>query len=63
MIELEKCSAGLPYRFDNPEMVARKTAAFRVCKAFNAIDGTDFKAQLRGFGRCLAASRNGCGSR
>ena len=27
MTELEKCNAGLPYHFDDPEMVARKTVA------------------------------------
>ena len=45
MTELEKCNAGLPYRFDDPEMVARKTVAIRECEAFNAIDGTDYQAQ------------------
>ena len=45
MTELEKCNAGLPYRFDNPEMVARKTAAIRECERFNGIDGTDYEAQ------------------
>ena len=37
MTELEKCNAGELYRFDDPEMVARKTAAIRECEAFNAI--------------------------
>lgn len=45
MTELEKCNAGLPYRFDDPEMVARKTEAIRNCEAFNAIDGADYAAQ------------------
>ena len=45
MTELEKCNAGLPYRFDDPEMVARKTRAIRACERFNAIDGTDYSAQ------------------
>ena len=45
MTELEKCNAGLPYRFDDPEMVARKTRAITECERFNAIDGTDYEAQ------------------
>lgn len=45
MTELEKCNAGLPYRFDDPEMVARKTRAIVECERFNAIDGTDYEAQ------------------
>jgi len=53
MTELEKCNAGLPYRFDDPEMVARKTVAIRECERFNAIDGTDFAAQYKQLGRML----------
>lgn len=45
MTEQEKCNAGLPYRFDDPEMVARKTRAIRECERFNAIEGTDYAAQ------------------
>lgn len=45
MTEQQKCNAGLTYRFDDPEMVARKTRAIRECERFNAIDGTDYAAQ------------------
>ena len=55
MTELEKCNAGLPYRFDDPEMVARKTAAIRECERFNAIDGTDYAAQYEQLGRMLGS--------
>ena len=55
MTELEKCNAGLPYRFDDPEMVARKTAAIRECERFNAIDGTDFASQYEQLGRMLGS--------
>ena len=55
MTELEKCNAGLPYRFDDPGMVARKTAAIRNCEAFNAIDGTDYEAQYRQLRKMLGA--------
>ena len=40
MTELEKCKAGMPYSFSDPEMVARKCEAIRQCEIFNAIDGT-----------------------
>ena len=55
MTELEKCNAGLPFRFDDPEMVARKTAAIRECERFNAIDGTDYAAQYEQLGRMLGS--------
>ena len=55
MTELEKCNAGLPYRFDNPEMVARKTAAIRECERFNGIDGTDYEAQYVQLKRMLGS--------
>ena len=53
MTELEKCNAGLSYRFDDPEMVARKTAAIRACEAFNTIDGTNYAAQYEQLRRML----------
>ena len=55
MTELEKCKAGLPYRFDDPGMVARKTAAIRNCETFNALDGTDYEAQYRQLQKMLGA--------
>ena len=55
MTELEKCNAGLPYRFSDPEMVARKTAAIRACERFNVIDGTDYAAQYKQLKRMLGS--------
>ena len=55
MTELEKCNAGLPYRFDDPEMVTRKTAAIRECERFNAIEGTDYEAQYTQLKRMLGS--------
>ena len=55
MTEQEKCNAGLPYRFSDPEMVARKTAAIRECERFNAIDGTDYAAQYEQLQRMLGS--------
>jgi hypothetical protein len=55
MTELEKCMAGRTYRFDDPEMVARKTEAIRNCEAFNALDGTDYEAQYRQLQKMLGA--------
>lgn len=55
MTELEKCNAGLPYRFDDPEMVARKTRAITECERFNAIDGTDYEAQYAQLKRMLGS--------
>lgn len=55
MTELEKCNAGLPYRFSDPEMVARKTAAIRACERFNGIDGTDYAAQYEQLKRMLGS--------
>ena len=53
MTEQQKCNAGLTYRFDDPEMVARKTRAIRECERFNAIDGTDYAAQYEQLKRML----------
>lgn len=55
MTELEKCNAGLTYCFNDPGMVARKTAAIRNCEIFNAIDGTDYEAQYRQLQKMLGA--------
>ena len=55
MTELEKCNSGLPYRFDDHQMVARKTAAIRECERFNSIDGTDYKAQYAQLKRMLGS--------
>ena len=55
MTEQEKCNAGLPYRFDDPEMVARKTNAIRECERFNAIEGTDYTAQYEQLKRMLGS--------
>lgn len=53
MTELEKCKAGLPYSFADPEMIARKSEAIRQCEVFNAIDGTDYAAQYEQLKRML----------
>ncbi|MBQ3812345.1 MAG: hypothetical protein II841_02130 [Bacteroidales bacterium] len=55
MTEQEKCKAGMTYRFDDPEMVARKTCAIRECERFNAIDGTDYLAQYEQLKRMLGS--------
>ena len=55
MTELEKCNAGLPYSFADPEMVARKGAAIRQCELYNAIDGEDYEAQYKHLKQMLGA--------
>ena len=55
MTELEKCNAGLPYSFADPEMVARKGAAIRQCELNNAIDGEDYEAQYKHLKQMLGA--------
>ncbi|MDO4270358.1 MAG: sugar O-acetyltransferase [Eubacteriales bacterium] len=46
MTELEKLDTGLEYCFFDEEVVARKENALRLCKRFNAIDESDYEAQL-----------------
>ncbi len=55
MTELEKCNAGLPYSFADPEMIARKSEAIRQCEIYNAIDGTDYAAQYEHLKKMLGA--------
>ena len=55
MTEIEKCNAGLPYRFNDPEMIELKTAAIRECECFNSIDGTDYEAQYRQLQKMLGS--------
>ena len=55
MTEIEKCNAGLPYRFNDPEMIELKTAAIRECELFNSIDGTDYEAQYRQLQKMLGS--------
>ena len=55
MTELEKCNAGLPYSFADPEMIARKSAAIRQCELYNAIDGEDYDAQYNHLKQMLGA--------
>ena len=55
MTELEKCNAGLPYSFADPEMVARKGEAIRQCEIYNAIDGEDYDAQYKHLQQMLGA--------
>ena len=55
MTEIEKCNAGLPYRFNDPEMIELKTAAIRECELFNSIDGTDYEAQFRQLQKMLGS--------
>ena len=45
MTEIEKLEAGLEYCFDDPEVAARKERAIVNCRAYNAIDDTDYEAQ------------------
>lgn len=45
MTELEKLEAGLEYCYDDPEVAARKENAVLQCRAYNAIDDTDYDAQ------------------
>lgn len=46
MTELEKLDAGLEYCFFDEEVVARKENALQLCKKLNAIDETNYEAQL-----------------
>lgn len=46
MTELEKLDAGLEYCFFDESVVARKENALKGCAKFNAIDPSDYKAQL-----------------
>lgn len=41
MTEMEKLRAGLPYRYDDPELVEMKDTASMRCAKFNAIDPLD----------------------
>ena len=41
MTELEKLAAGLPYRYDDPELVAMKDTASLHCHTLNSIDPLD----------------------
>lgn len=47
MTELEKLEAGLEYCFLDDEVSARKDRAMRLCRQFNAIDESDYAAQLK----------------
>ena len=47
MTELEKLNAGLEYCYDDPEVEALKENAILQCKAYNAIDDTDYEAQRK----------------
>lgn len=42
---MEKMQAVLEYSFADDELIARKSRAVRWCEEYNAIDGTDYKAQ------------------
>ena len=46
MTELEKLAAGLEYCFFDESVVARKENALKGCAKFNAIDPSDYEAQL-----------------
>lgn len=46
MTELEKLDAGLEYCFFDADVVARKENALKGCARFNAIDPSDYEAQL-----------------
>lgn len=45
MTEIEKLVAGLPYRYDDPELVAMKDTASSLCAALNAVDPLDSAAR------------------
>lgn len=45
MTEMEKLVAGLPYRYDDPELVAMKDTASSLCAALNATDPLDSAAR------------------
>lgn len=45
MTEMEKLVAGLPYRYDEPELVAMKDTASSLCAALNAVDPLDSAAR------------------
>lgn len=45
MTELEKCDAGLEFRFTDPEVEARKGNAAALCRALNSIPHTDSAKQ------------------
>lgn len=45
MTELEKCLAGLQYRFNEPDFLALKKQAIVWCQHYNSIQGDDYQAQ------------------
>lgn len=45
MTEMEKLVSGLPYRYDDPELVAMKDTASSLCAALNAVDPLDSAAR------------------
>lgn len=45
MTEMEKLVAGLPYRYDDPELVAMKDTASSLCAALNAVDPLESAAR------------------
>ena len=55
MTEMQKMQAGLEYSYADQELVDRKGRAILWCEEYNAIPGTDYKAQYaclrRGLGR------------
>ena len=55
MTEQQKCDAGLPYRFDDQEMIARKSRAIIECERFNSIDGTDYITQYEQLKKMLGS--------
>lgn len=55
MTEIEKLEAGLEYCFDDPEVAARKERAIVNCRAYNAIDDTDYEAQEAQLKKMLGA--------
>lgn len=55
MTNLEKCNAGVAYSFADDELIARKTRAIVECERFNAIDGTNYKAQYEQLKRMLGS--------
>ncbi len=47
MTELEKLQAGLPYRFDDPEIVALKESAIIWNRQYNDLQPTDYEGQYQ----------------
>lgn len=59
MTEMEKLNAGEIFDYTDPEVNARKIAAMRACRKFNAIDQTDPAAVERGLHELFGSAGKG----